>query len=409
MKTVAADAVAERLVALALGEPRTPLPADLELRIGQRLATDAALRRPFGSKARLVIAASMLLGIGVVFAFAVAARQAAGNVAAQDPTPKPRTPRPVVKVTDGDLPARVAVRWAGRSVHDVLLAIAKQAQLPYASCVTGLDQEVARSEDSATPRAALATGADAVGAHVEQHGAVLAIAMGREVVASPITMQFGPAPAHELFAAIAARSHANLVVAAAVAGDVEVDVAACHWRDLVEVVASALGAETFGCGDVLSIVPKDQVPPPRLHFAFERRDAGRVIDALAQVARLNVVLDAAVPGSDVTVACTNRRAGDVLGAVAATRGCQAERDGPFWRCGKREPQDAIVVTSRSPIELARALQVAAAPRSFVSEHVLADPVSVFCERASRRAVLAALAHAAGGRVVATADGFSFVK
>ena len=396
----------ERLVAMLVAEATERGPVDLEQRVLRRLEAEVQARRRT-PRAWLAAAALLFGGIAVVVAVAVTAQRggdapAAGAQGTQDPT------APVPKITNTNLPKLADYTFADRRAIDCIEEVARDAKLPFASAV--LAKAVKVKLAGATPRQALGAVAAAAGAHLEQHGAVLAVVPGAVPPEATVTLKCGPTPIHELLERVSQQAHLNLVVAGSVTGQVAVDVTDCPARDLVALLVDAVGAEVAGRGRVLAIVPKSHVPLPRLHFGFDgararpHSDVKEVLTVLANITRLAVQGDEAMTGPVSVLATGQLLPLDIVQAIAATQGCEiGQPDGkPTWRKADASAMNIgmqrVDKDARGAFELERAFTFFAAPLSFITEHRLEGTVSPFVGLAPRAHVLAAIAAVAGGHV-----------
>jgi hypothetical protein len=315
----------ERLLAMAIDEVRGDPMAGLAGRVLQRLDTVAPGAQRWH---RLPAAALLVAGLAVVVAVAAMRPAAPAMALAQDPQRPPPPPQvaaiTAVEVTDADLPAKQVWAFGGHSALDALLATAKTADLPLVSAVAGIDHRLDAARNApfqATPRRALAIAAQAVGAHLEQYGAVLTVVPGTRAAEPTVTMRGTARPADLVFAELAHAAGINLVVAPAVQGSIAVAVADADWRDLLDRLAVAVGADVVGLGSVLHLVPRRQAAALRVHFAYDRSAVAKVLTTITKLSGTELLGADRAAGS-VSVRATNVPAEDVLAAVAATLDCE---------------------------------------------------------------------------------------
>ncbi|HEX5054256.1 MAG TPA: hypothetical protein VFZ65_20930 [Planctomycetota bacterium] len=322
------DLAGRHLLAMALSDERRP--ADLEARILARLAADPTVARAHAG--RWLTAAALLLGtIAVVGVSLVMPHDAASKPAlawAQDPQAKQAAAVP--KVTDADLPERARYSFDGRPALDCLMEVAKASGLPLVSDVR--EQIVHVALDAATPRQALEAIAREADAHLESYGGVLTVVPGKRAAETLLTMHREATPVTTLLDLIAHEAHLNLVVGPDVAGAVAVDVTRCAWRDLLPLLAGAVGAEVEGLGTVLHVRRKAQAPAPRTYFAYDRTPTAKVLDTIDKITGTKLIDEGGITGS-VSVRVKDQPALDVRQAIAATQGCEVieVRGQPVWR------------------------------------------------------------------------------
>jgi type II secretory pathway component GspD/PulD (secretin) len=251
----------------------------------------------------------------------------------QDPAPQ----NAAAKVATADLPKAVAVALYGNAtLLEWLGSLAKDADLPFVAAVEPTDKVIEAKFAGASPRHLLASGARAAGAHLEQYGAVLTVVPGAGPEEKVLDLKHEAMPIADVLANVAKMAGANFVIDAKVTGSVAVDVERVFWRDLVDALAAAVGAEVDGGGIVLRIVPKGQMPAPRVFFAYDRSPVAKVVETIGKISGERVVVDPAAAGT-VTVRVKNQPATDVLAAVAATQGCVLAKEGGVWQL---RPKDA---------------------------------------------------------------------
>lgn len=343
----------DRLLAMAIDDPGVRFHEGLERRVAERLrepVSHPAYPVPGRATRRWLAAALLMFGVATVFVVAwslEAARSGALGVGAaaaavppngpqeparpepvsQEPVPRPR----VRKIAAADLPAAVRAQTDGaKTILDLMAAIASGADLPLVAAAASTDVAIgalaetvpAGPLEAASPRQLLGRMAAAVGAHLEQFGAVLAVVPGDPLEEPVVTLRAEAMPIADALAEVAKRAQGvNLVIDAAVAGTVTVDVERCCWRDLVEALARSVDAEVVGLGRILNVVPKAQAAaPPRVYFAFQRAQLTEVVATIGKIIGEQVEVGPAVAGL-VTVRVKNQPAHDVLRAIAASQRC----------------------------------------------------------------------------------------
>jgi hypothetical protein len=388
-------------------------------------AAPSAQPRPISLRTTIAAAACLLTGAGVVAAlswprggFALESSHAVANAPSPQDTPKPLPdPAPPTTITDQDVPRR-DFKVAGMPADAAALHVAKATGLSVVSAPLRyeLEQDLLQS----TGYEALTRIAQLSDAHLEQYGRIVVLVPGRRqdmvVLDRPtpresIDFDRPRRPVREQLAVLTLLANASIAVADELRAEVAVKVADCPWRDLLDLLAKATGAEVIGCGEVIALYPAR--PAARVKHTLEL-DASPAAGALAFYQKLtDDQLDraSAMPG-DIALRIVDQPATDAWAAIAAATGHAVERGPEHWRwrradrslamhgAGGTVAQPAAGLLTNTAMVAGAARPVGQARSVVVSESTVSTDVWVDTKLVPAEHTLHAIAAAAGGRLIA---------
>lgn len=330
------------------------LPQDLEQRVLRRVRRErqTATERAQSSDAKhtrrtgpLLAAASLLLGLGVVFAVANVQDSGTGDGAGasqadpdrQDPKADPQAPATAVLTTESlqdAIDAETLDPAPERGdVVDRLLAIADTPSVnlivtPVVKGKSNIDLE-GRTANEAIELLAAECNVQLS----EQRGALIVGSIGQSGrIGQRLTLSTkdepaGRIPVRTFFRRMHRLLRINVVVSERVRGFVRCEVKDVPWRIAADAVCKQLGLEIVGCGTVLAIRPAEPNGQARLRFRFRDSKVEDILTTWAKIGGKNLIVDDKVQGT-LTLRTNDLPLDSLLRAVTDSVYAKAEQQGP---------------------------------------------------------------------------------